>query len=391
MAPLLQTRPSDPHHYIETPQQLAQFAQDNQAIAWMGFDTEFINEKRFYPMLCLIQVVTEQGLYIIDPLRLDRLDPFLALIENPQILKITHAGDNDYRLLNALYGTYPKNLFDTQIATGFLTHTYPISFQNLIEKEFRITLNKSFAVTNWEARPLTSEQLSYALNDVIYLPELWERMTAQLEKLDRLPWFQEEVAKLEAEQYYASDTVKDMFRSTLHTQMNPQERIFLVRLMYWCREEAKARNITKDMVLPSKTMVPIAKGMGQGKSALHQNRMISDKLIQTHWGLWSKLFKDPMTPEEKAMLKEIPKWQEETPEQAMSTEFLYLLIRDRCFKAQIAPTIVCSKSSFRSKDKGLDSGWRRTLLGESLIEWIHSKKKMAFDVQGDRCVVKFVE
>jgi ribonuclease D len=391
MAPSLQTRPCDPHQYIETPQQLAQFAQDNQTITWMGFDTEFINEKRFYPMLCLIQVVTEHGLYILDPIKLDRLDPFLALIENPQILKITHAGDNDYRLLNALYGTYPKNLFDTQIATGFLTHTYPISFQNLIEKEFRLTLNKSFAVTNWEARPLTPEQLSYALNDVIYLPELWQRMTGQLEKLDRLPWFQEEVAKLEAEQYYASDTTKDMFRSTLHTQMNPQERIFLVRLMYWCREEAKARNITRDMVLPSKTMVPIAKAISQGKSALHQNRMISDKLIQTHWSLWSKLFKDAMTPDEKAMLKDIPKWQDETPEQAMSTEFLYLLIRDRCFKAQIAPTIVCSKSSFRNKDKGLDSGWRRTLLGESLIEWIQSKKMMAFDVQGNRCIVKFIE
>jgi ribonuclease D len=386
----LEPQAGSTHQYIETTQQLNEFAQANQTITWMGFDTEFISEKRFYPMLCLIQVITEQGVYILDPLTLETLDPFLALIENPNILKITHAGDNDYRILNALYGTYPKNLFDTQIATGFLTHTYPISFQNLIDKEFRVLLNKSSAVTNWEARPITPQQLTYAINDVLYLPELWQRMTAQLEKLDRLQWFQEEITKLETEQYYASDTIKDLFRSTLHTQMNPQERIFLVRLMHWCREEARARNITKDMVLPSKTMVPIAKCMSQGKSALHQNRMISDKLIQSYWSLWSKLFKDPMTSDEKAMLKDIPKWQEETPEQAMSTEFLYLLIRDRCFKAQIAPTIVCSKSSFRSKDKGLDSGWRRELLGQSLIDWIQSKKMVAFDVESDRCVVKFV-
>lgn len=382
---------ADAYQYIDTPQQLEQFAQANQGITWLGFDTEFINEKRFYPMLCLIQVITEHGLYLIDPLHLDRLDPFLAFIENPAILKITHAGDNDYRLLNALYGIYPKHLFDTQIAAGFFTHTYPISFQNLIEKELRITLNKTFAVTNWEARPLSPEQLSYALNDVRYLPELWQRMTAELQSRDRLHWFQEEVAKLETESFYASDTIKDLFRSTLHTQMSSQERIFLVRLMHWCREEARSRNITKDMVLPSKTMVPIAKSMAQGKSALHQNRMISDKLIQIHWHLWNKLFKAPMTPEEKEFFKDIPKWQEETPEQAMSTEFLYLLIRDRCYKAQIAPTIVCSKSSFRNKDKNLATSWRRELLGQSLVEWIQSKKTVAFDMQGDRCVVDFVE
>jgi ribonuclease D len=163
---------STAHQYIETAAQLDQFVQDNQAITWLGFDTEFISEKRFYPMLCLIQVITEQGVYILDTVTLKQLDPFLRLIENPNILKITHAGENDYRLLNALYGTLPKNLFDTQIAMGFLSHTYPMSFQNMVEKELQVTLDKSFSVTDWEARPITRQQLNYALNDVLYLPQL---------------------------------------------------------------------------------------------------------------------------------------------------------------------------------------------------------------------------
>jgi ribonuclease D len=384
-------RQPEPHQYIETVAQLEEFAQANQNITWLGFDTEFISEKRFYPMLCLIQVITEHGIYLLDTLVLKHLNPFLALLENPAILKITHAGENDYRLLNSLYGTYPKNLFDTQIAAGFLTHTYPISFQNLVEKEFRISLNKSFSVTDWEARPMTSQQITYALNDVLYLPELWKRMTAQLEALDRLQWCQEEVAKFTTTAYYETDTPYDLLKTTLNTQLTPQERIFLVRLTGWRIDEAKRRNITKEMVFPGKTMMMVAKAIGQGESALRQNRLISDKLVQQHGNLWQRLFKTAMTDDEKALLQQIPKWQEETPEQAISGEFLYLLIRDRCFKAGMAHSIVLSKSAFRNHDKSLETGWRRILLGDSLIEWIQSQKVVSFDVQTDRCVVQFVD
>jgi ribonuclease D len=386
-------RAADPqsHQYIKTDPQLAQFVQDNQDITWLGFDTEFISEKRFYPLLCLIQVITEHGLYVLDTLALKSLDPFLALIENPHILKITHAGENDYRLLNALYGTYPKNLFDTQIAMGFLSHTYPIGFQALVEREFQVTLNKSFAVTDWEARPMTAQQLNYALNDVLYLPELHRRLTEQLVALDRQPWCQEEVAKLESPQYYETDTLQDLLKSTLNTQLNQQERIFLVRLLSWRLDEAKRRNMTKESVLPGKTMTAVAKGIGNGRSAIAQNRMIADRLVQTHWPLWERLYQAPITADERALLKSIPHWEEETPEQAMSAEFLYLLMRDRCFKAGMAHTIVLSKAAFRGPDERLDSAWRRELLGDSLIAWIRSQQQVAFDVQADRCVVKLVD
>jgi ribonuclease D len=145
------------------------------------------------------------------------------------------------------------------------------------------------------------------------------------------------------------------------------------------------------MVLPSKTMTVIAKSMKQGRSAIAQNRMISDKLIQNHWSLWEKLYKEPITEDEKALLQQIPQWKEETPEQAISAEFLYLLVRECCFKAGIAHTIVLSKSAFRNPDELLDVGWRRALLGDSLIEWIRTQKQVTFEVQADRCLVTMVD
>ena len=379
------------HQDITTAEQLGQFAQDNQGITWLGFDTEFINEKRFYPLLCLIQVITENGIYLLDPLTLPDLDPFLAMVEDPTILKITHAGENDYRLLNSLYGTYPQNLFDTQIAAGFLTFTYPISFQKLVASELKVSLNKSSSVADWQARPIHPKQLTYAINDVLYLPQLWESMTAQLNQLKRSHWCQEEVDKWMEESYYEENDVAALFKSTLHTKLNKQARIFLVRFMVWRVEEAKRRNITKDMVFPSKKMIMVAKGMGQGLSALRQNRLISDKVIKNHGKLWEKLFKTPMTDEEKTLFELMLPWTEETPEEVISAEFLYLLIRERCFKAGMAHSIVLSKSGLRNRNKTLSAGWRRELLGDSLVSWIQSKQRVEFDVQGDRCVVSFVD
>ena len=96
MAQIPSPTQSQPHYYVDTPSQLQAFAQENESITWLGFDTEFISEKRFYPMLCLVQVITEHGVYLIDPMVLDDLTPFLTMVENPAILKITHAGDNDW-------------------------------------------------------------------------------------------------------------------------------------------------------------------------------------------------------------------------------------------------------------------------------------------------------
>jgi ribonuclease D len=383
--------PVSPYQSIETAQQLEAFAQANQGISWLGFDTEFITERRFYPMLCLIQVITEQGIYLIDPIALPQIQPFLDMLVDDRITKITHAGDNDYRILNALYGLYPRNLFDTQIAMGFLSHTYPISFQNLVEKELKITLNKSFSVTDWEARPMTQQQINYALNDVLHLPVLWQQLTKQLKTLDRLHWCQEEVNKWTTEEYYAPDSLRDLVKSTMHTQLAPQERIFFVRLMQWRTAAAQQRNIPQEMILPKKTLMPIVKSMSQGLSHLRQNRMISDKLIQSHGKHWEKLFKTTMNEAETAAMRDLPKWHEETPDQVIASEFLYLLIRDRCCKAGVANAIVIPKSSFRSQSKLLATGWRRELLGDSLIEWLQSDQLVAFDIQPDRCVVEFVE
>ena len=117
--------------YIKDQAGLTQFAEDNKSVSWLGFDTEFVGEKRYYTLLCLIQIVTENGYYLIDTLVVKDLTPFLRFLEDPEVLIITHAGENDYRLLYGYYKTLPNNLFDTQVAAAFVGYKYPVSFRKI--------------------------------------------------------------------------------------------------------------------------------------------------------------------------------------------------------------------------------------------------------------------
>ena len=177
---------------IETQEGLESFAEEVKDVKWLAFDTEFIGEKRYYTLLCLIQVKCETGTYLLDSLKIPDLGPFLKLVEDDSIIKITHAGDNDYRLLNILYGTVPSNLFDTQVAAGFIGYRYPMSFGKLVEAETGRRLGKAYAVTDWQQRPMKESQLKYALEDVLYLKELYDNMMAKLTEEGRAQWALEE-------------------------------------------------------------------------------------------------------------------------------------------------------------------------------------------------------
>jgi ribonuclease D len=382
------------HQYISTYEQLEVFSKENKNITWIAFDTEFVGEKRYTPLLCLIQAVTEFGVYVIDPLTIENLDLFLELLENQDILKITHAGENDYRVLNTLYGTLPKNLFDTQVAAGFLTGIYPISFQKIAERELKVRISKAFTVTDWETRPISPKQLKYAFNDVIYLPELGRILTKKLEDVNRYGWLMEELRRIENPDYYVTDPLKEALQNNLTNHLAPREQLFLIRLLSWRRAEAERKNYSKEMILPAKNISIIVKNMSEGKAALKQNRIISDKTITRYWDTFNELFQAKITDEEKELIARIPRYEEETPEEAFTTEFLYLLIRHTCMKVGVAHSMVLSKSSLKANgynedflNNTINKGWRKELLGENLIRWISDQQLIDFEVFEDKCIV----
>ncbi len=357
---------------------LQQFYEQHKNVSWIGFDTEFVGEKRYTTRLCLIQVISEHGLYLIDPIQLDgALGPFLKLISDPAILKITHAGDNDYRLLYNLYGTLPANLFDTQIAAGFVGYSYPVSFRKLVEGETGQHLKKGYAVTDWEARPFDQKQVRYALDDVLPLPTLWKNLSQKLDDRNRAHWAAEEFSQLEKESYYYRDPHHDAIKSNLMRNLNRKEKAFLLRLFAWRNETAKRRDHSKEMVLPAKYISHIVRGISSGGNALKQNRRVPDKLAQKYGKTFEDLYHQPITAEEEGVLARIPKESDTPAEEEVLMELLYQVIRYRCLQEDISINMVVPRNILKAIRSGeetakeaIGESWRREMLGAYFMDWL---------------------
>lgn len=380
---------------IETPEALNQFYEDHKNLEWLGFDTEFIGEKRYTTRLCLIQTVSEKGLYLIDPIRLkDRLGPFLWLIEDERIEKITHAGDNDYRLLYNLYGTLPRNVFDTQVVGGFVGYKYPTSFRKLVEGELGKRLKKGYAVADWEARPLESKPIKYALDDVIPLPGLWRSLKEKLAQRNRTHWAEEELKGLERESSYYKDPHHDALNSNLMLNLNTKEKAFLLRLYAWRDRLAKKRDHSKEMVLPSKHIGHIVRGIPSGANALQQNRRIPNKLAQKYGKEFEALYKKDVTKAEQEILSRIPSEADISPKEQILMELLYHVIKYRCLEEDISINMVVPRHLLKTIRSGEETakdavgeGWRKEMLGEYFIEWLATAKDMNVQLADDKIVL----
>ena len=387
------------HDYalIETPEALDSFYKDNCETAWMAVDTEFIGERRFETLLCLIQVATSQGYYLIDPIALKDLTPFLTLLENDKILKITHAGENDYRLLNIIYGTIPKNLFDTQIASGFVGLGYPTSYGKLVEKEIHVVLDKGYAATDWEARPLKKKQLEYALSDVVHLFDMYEKLKNKLLKNKRFEWVKHETARWETPQYYERDPHREALMNTLMNNVRQHKQVFLLRIYEWRRNEAQRLNHSKEMVLPAKFIAPILRGIDSGKQSLLDSRIIPDRIVEQHWKNLQALYQDKPSEEELEILKRLPPLSKEDPKKDISMELLHVLVKAKCMESGIAPQLVMNKSdlTYAQPGEGIFSNhthdWRTEFLGVAMMKWLNDRGELSVNMDNDKVIITMKE
>ncbi|MBK6904213.1 MAG: HRDC domain-containing protein [Saprospirales bacterium] len=371
---------------IETDEGLRAFAAQNAQTPWLCFDTEFVGEKRFTTLICLIQVVTPLGCYLIDSIAVKNLKPFLDLIADPAIRKVTHAGENDYRLLYLQFGVLPRNVFDIQVAAGFIGYKYPTSYAKLVEGEMQVTLDKAYAVTDWEARPFNPRQLTYALDDVLYLPELSQKIQNRLKALGRLDWAMEEISTFEQAAMYDRDPNREALMSNLMPSLKPKEQILLLRLYHWRNEEARRLNYSKEMIFPAKMMGILIRAIASGKDALLANRRLPQRTIQKHGNHFWDLFSRPATPEEQEVLGLVAGYVEEDPEHDLIMEMLHLLIRYRCNQEEISIDLVLPRGVLKKLkadenffDPSLSDSWRKAFLGEELIDWIKHRHHLRLE------------
>lgn len=154
-----------------------------------AIDTEFHRERTYFPALALVQLGWGDGnIALIDPLAVD-LAPLKKLFES-DVEAVFHAAQQDLDVLTHAVGSIPRQLFDTQIAGGFVGYGTP-SLASLVNSELKISLAKGDRLTDWLRRPLTDAQKRYAAIDVAYLIEIQDRLMAKLADAGRTEWVTE--------------------------------------------------------------------------------------------------------------------------------------------------------------------------------------------------------
>ena len=174
---------------ITTNEQLADHLAHLRETGSFAYDSEFIGESSYHPLLCLVQTATVERVGLIDPLAegLD-LKPFWELLADPTLEKIVHAGAQDVEPVARVIGKPVQNLFDTQIAAGFVALAYPASLAKLTLATTGVNLAKGLTFTQWDARPFSAKQLRYAADDVRYLPAVAAEIKKRLAVTGHAAW-----------------------------------------------------------------------------------------------------------------------------------------------------------------------------------------------------------
>jgi ribonuclease D len=259
----------------DTPKKLQRAIDDFKRAKVLSIDTEYDSFRYFKEKLCLIQIHANSTTYVFDPL--NNLDfSFLGkYFGNQQIVKILHAADNDIRLLKRDYKFDFKNIFDTHRA-ALLLGFKQLSLEKMITQFVGVELKKSKKIqrSRWDNRPLTEEQLEYAVQDVIYLPALYEKQSAELDIKDLKDAAGEDFAKIAA----ANWQEKRINRHG-HTKikgyycLNDEQRELFKKLYAWRFHRAKEENRAIFMFLPDKNLLELAQDTENPEKYLSQRKL----------------------------------------------------------------------------------------------------------------------
>ena len=269
--------------WVDNPLKLSRAGDDINSTPVIGIDTEYDSLRYFREKLCLIQIKTEKNTYLLDPL--DRLDlSFLGKsFAEPSILKIMHAADNDIRLLKRDYGFEFRNLFDTQRVASILGD-HNLSLLKLVEKYLGIELKKKKKIQRslWNTRPLTEEQLNYAIQDTAYLLALYQKLEGEIQQkgLDA------EVARI-----FAAMAAVRWHEKTLdprgHTKitgyqyLTGRERQRLKNLFHWRFQKAKESNSAFFMIASDNEILNLAKTRVDSVKSLNETGILPPKKVST--------------------------------------------------------------------------------------------------------------
>ena len=341
---------------------------------WVAVDTEFMREKTYFPQLCLIQLATPDHIACIDPLAFSDLGPLKALLHDPEVLKVFHAASQDIEVLYLVTGKVPGPIFDTQVAASLLGHGEQVGYANLVQAVLQHELDKTQSRTDWSQRPLKSEQLSYARDDVRYLVQLFLSLQRELDALGRLNWLQPEMEALGRPELYQADLEGAWRRVSGHKRLKPRELAVLRELASWRENQARDLDRPRRWIISDDALLLIARTRPTDVQALRELRGLPKGIGETQARqILQAVHKGSEAPRETwpVLSKRRPLAEAEE----VIVDVGMALLRDLARRQQISPEAVASRKDVVAlmrgeEDAALARGWRQQVAGAELRRWL---------------------
>jgi len=369
------------------PARLAELA---RADGRLGLDTEFMPEGRYRPLLCLVQIAAGGEIAVLDPLQGFDPGPLAAVLADPEVEIIVHAGRQDVAILRREWQTDFTNVFDTQIAAGFAGFSAQAGYNGLLHDVLKVRLPKTASFTRWDARPLTDEQLRYARGDVEHLVALRDEIAARLESRGRLDWAREECRAI-AEATDERDPGEVWRRLPRVNGLDARDRAVARELAAWRERTAAEEDRPVGSVLRDPTVVELAKRQPEGRRDLSQIRGVNPDVVRRRGpdilaaiergreaepvllDDGERLSTEPLDGPVIALAESLVR------SRAQEAGLAYELIAAR---ADLAPVVVAARRGAPEPDVRTLQGWRRELVGAELLELLAGRRTLGVDEGG---------
>ena len=386
---------------ITTAAALREFIAHARDVGSVAYDSEFIGELTYRPVICLVQLATHERIALVDPIAAtggDGLDllPLWDLIADERVEKVVHAGEQDLEPVVRFSGKPPARVFDLQVAAGFCGYGYPLSLAKLVATTVGVTLTKGHTFTNWQARPLTSSQLRYAADDVRYLPAIRASLGREVEARGHGDAMAEEMTRMCDAGRYVFDAAVQVNRVRGGGALEGKSASVLRELVIWRDEVAKSANLPPRVVVKDEVVVDIARLMPKSVDKLDRVKGLPKPVEAEHGGEIIDAVSRGLAVGVAARV-DSEDTREMTPRQKFQADAAMNAMSLLCAGSGVDVQLAASRADLMEflywRLRGMSgdtprlmAGWRAKVIGEPLLKMLNGQASIKLTWKGEEAV-----
>jgi ribonuclease D len=355
-------------HIADTADAVTDLAARLAAQATIGLDTEFLRERTYRAELCLIQVSAAEEAQCVDPMAVTDLTALAGPLTAAGVVKVLHASRQDLEVLLPAVGLV-RPVFDTQIAAALAGFAAQVGYAELVRRLLGVELSKAHTRTDWSRRPLTPEQIEYALDDVRHLIPLKLALEGELDKLGRSAWLAEELTALGDARTLVTDPEDAWRRLKGLRHLDPGRERLARELAAWRERRARERNRPRGWILDDAALRELIARVPRSLAALAAIAEVPAGVVRHCGPELLACVTAASVPDPAPVLDARPR---PDPVKSALVKQLAAATQAAAAELELSPEVLATRRDLERLAEGCHdiaalSGWRRAVIGEKLL------------------------